>query len=110
MIRTLAAFVFATLAACGARPSEDPEPSLPTDPPAERFDPGCGTYADPHLSTFSGCRADTVGQYARVDTVEGPEVYRCTVEGMQFVEGRCRFYGADLWCGCGIDDGAGPAP
>lgn len=112
MIRTLTAFAVVILAAaCGVPPSDDePEPHLPNDPPAERFDPGCGTYADPNLSVFNGCRADTVGQLARVDTADGPEVYRCTEDGMQHVDGRCRFYDEDLWCGCGVDDGAGPAP
>lgn len=108
MTRTLALLAVLFSLACGEPPPDHVDPV--DAPPPGAFDPGCGSFADPNLSTFNGCTPDNVGRLARVDTTEGPEVYRCTETGFEPVEGRCRFYDADLWCGCGVDDGEGPAP
>lgn len=114
MFARLASLVLASVlaVACGTENESPARDRVDGADLVAAADPGCGTYADPYLDLFRGCTPQNIGALARVDMAEdGPEVYRCTEDGFVPVEGRCRFYGEALYCGCGVDDGPdGPAP
>ena len=106
MIKSICCLALVCLAAaCGdAESPESPALTGAAGPPT------CGTYADPALDLFRGCTDETRGLIARYDGDDGPETYRCTDSGFEPVDGRCRFYGLDLFCGCGVDDGRADLP
>jgi hypothetical protein len=86
----LVGLLLGVLVGCGPVPPEQPEEDRP-----------CGAYADPYADTFApGCAP---GSYARHDAPDGTvDVWRCVDGSWEPAGGRCRWYGPDLWCGCGL--------
>ena len=94
------------LSACLGRAPPDLEPALEGETPCAG-----GNFANPAVDPFGPCPYPAA--IARHDADNGTiDLWRCEPGGHWVpVEGRCRWYDGDqIWCGCGIDDGAGPAP